>query len=526
MDIEQGGIGMDERVQSISRPNRLHPSSLIFDLVSHARQFVIPVLIALFSAAKGSTSGLIVGVIFLVMAAASSVFTYFTLRYSISGDELVVRKGLIFRSLRTIPLHRIQNVDLTQNLFHRMIGVAEVRVETAGGSEPEAKLRVLSLKQVEALRHGIFDERSKKPVAPVIQGHSDDAASGPDDFPVLAQHSVETTLLEIPTSSLIKAGLASNRGMLLIGVAIGLYFQFDLHETVDPRILLKFLPEFRGTLLDYFLWGLAIFAVFALLRVFGAFWYLLRFSGYRLARNGEDLRIACGLFTRVSATIPRKRIQFISVHRPLFMKWIGLASIRIETAGGGKGENESAASSVSRRWFVPVVREPEIGPLLSELREGLTINESELDWQPLSPTAFRRMVRLSLIFSVLLSAGCLFITRPWGAFAGLIAAPILIQWSRKKSRSMRYCRENDKIVFRSGVLYKITSATFFDKVQTASFHQSPFDRKWKHASLVIDTAGSGPAEHVISIDFLDEVFARQEYENISAIAALARPDFG
>jgi membrane protein YdbS with pleckstrin-like domain len=120
----------------------------------------------------------------------------------------------------------------------------------------------------------------------------------------------------------------------------------------------------------------------------------------------------------------------------------------------------------------------------------------------------------------------MFFTRPWGGFAGLIAAPILIQWSRKKSRSMRYCREADKIVYRSGVLNKITSTTFFDKVQTASFHQSPFDRKWRHASLVIDTAGAGPAEHVVSIRFLDEAFARQEYENISAITALTRPDFG
>ena len=68
--------------------------------------------------------------------------------------------------------------------------------------------------------------------------------------------------------------------------------------------------------------------------------------------------------------------------------------------------------------------------------------------------------------------------------------------------------------------------TFFDKVQTARFNQSPFDRRWKQARLVVDTAAAGPAEHVISIPYLDAGFADLEFQNISAIATTMQPDFG
>ncbi len=51
----------------------------------------------------------------------------------------MIRSGLIFRNERHVPFSRIQNVDAIQNVFHRLFGVAEVRVETGGGKEEEAR---------------------------------------------------------------------------------------------------------------------------------------------------------------------------------------------------------------------------------------------------------------------------------------------------------------------------------------------------------------------------------------------------
>ena len=62
--------------------------------------------------------------------------------------------------------------------------------------------------------------------------------------------------------------------------------------------------------------------------------------------------------------------------------------------------------------------------------------------------------------------------------------------------------------------------TFFDKIQSLRIDQSPFDRRWKMAKLVIDTAGAGPAEHPFLIPFLDANFVVDEQMILKREAAI------
>ncbi|MGI9516190.1 MAG: PH domain-containing protein [Pirellulaceae bacterium] len=502
------------------RATWLHPSSLIFELLSHFRELAIPIVIAIFSAAQGSLFGLYFALIFFIPAVMYSVFRYFTLRYSIHDGELVVRQGLIFRRVRTVPLDRIQNVDLVQNVLHRLFKVAEVRIETASGSEAEATLRVLSMKNVARLRDEIFRDDPH----PVVNT----ATVDPPDEQVasVSRSPVGVTLLEIPSSWLLKAGLASNRGMLIIGILGGLYFQFDDQINLDWKQIRKFLPTIEANIIGFLMITGMVLAALLVLRLVGIVWFLLRFYGYRLALHGEDLRISCGLFTKISATVPRQRIQFISIHRPLFMRWMKLASIRIETAGGGSSFEENAKTTVSRRWFVPVVPEDYVSELLGFLRPGLGWDELAVDWKPLAARTGQRLMRLAFIQAVILAGIGIAITRPWGWAVSLAALPLLLWWARKKSRAMRYARTDQQVIYRSGVLNRKTSLTFFDKVQVLAVNQSPFDRRWQMACLSVDTAASGPAEHRIEVPYLDQDFARDEYEAITAVAANYQPDFG
>jgi membrane protein YdbS with pleckstrin-like domain len=86
----------------------------------------------------------------------ASAFKYFTFRYSIVAGELVVQHGLIFRQHRTIPIGRIQNIDMVQNPLHRWFDVGEVRIETASGKEPEAIMRVLAVPELRRLQSNVF----------------------------------------------------------------------------------------------------------------------------------------------------------------------------------------------------------------------------------------------------------------------------------------------------------------------------------------------------------------------------------
>jgi putative membrane protein len=508
-------------------------------LVARIRGYLIPAIGAAVAAAAGSGSFAVLFICGFLVALTIDVVRLFTLRYSTVGGKLAIRQGLIFRQQRTIPLSRIQNIDLLQNPLHRFLGVAEVRVETASGSEPEATLRVLSLADVDRLKHELHDEPS-----PPDEPAADTSIARPDEPP----HRV---LLSIAPRELITLGMISNRGMVLVAIALGVFFEFDADERLgfwgraqqvvgsfyefDPDVQIHQQIDhwkeagqaasaaLRTDLMGTVAVGLLIFVgVVLALRLFSVLWSLLRFYGYRLTTDGENLRVSAGMFTKVSATVPRRRVQFISIHRPLLARWLGRASIRIETAGGAAQADEDARATIARRWFVPIVDEHAVAPLMRELRQGLVWNEEEIPWRSMHPRAGRRLTRKAILIAVGISLVGLGVWGPFGALAGPLLLPLFIWHARRYAASLRYARFGAGIVYRSGVLLKKTSVTFFDKVQVVDVLQTPFDRRWRMARLRIDTAAAGPAEHCMHVKLLEEQFACDELTAISRRAAQCR----
>ncbi len=522
----------------------LHWSSLFFDIVGRFREYLIPLILAFLSARNQDWFFGIMAGIFLIGSLLHTLIRYFTLRFGIFDGELVVKQGLLFRSVRTVPTRKIQNVNLRQNLFHRLLGVFEVHVETASGQEAEAVLRVLAKSQIDKLRAEIAASRQQATNQPdlkvlpdsiILAGGSlvSPPAEGAGDVEqqlagnVTSDH--EQLILTIPADALIKVGLASNRGWLVVGVVMGLIFQFGSFE--DERWLKQTLKVIRDVLESFHLgWTQYVILVLIsllLLKLFGIAWYLTRFYGYELTRHGGDLRIKCGLLTSYSATVPRKRIQVVSVQSSWLMRRFNVARISIETAGGGGqgNEGEHGHTHVARSSFIPAIPINDVPRVLAELRPGLA-------WEPerhvalrVAPGATRRLIRLRLAMIVVLTATAAWLAWPYGLLVILALGPFAIWWARRFAASLEYIRTDYGIRFRSGVLTKKTSFAFLDRVQTLSLTQTPFDRRWKMATLMIDTAAAGPAAHPLQIPYLDAQAAADELRTLRRLAANAQPQW-
>ncbi|GAE52041.1 hypothetical protein XPU_3573 [Xanthomonas arboricola pv. pruni str. MAFF 311562] len=197
---------------------RLHPLSWVFVLLQQIRQFLIPLAaLVLFGSRDGSRDSadhIATGVVMAVLVAIS-VLRYFTYRYRIGTDGVAIRSGLLERSRRDIPFARIHNVVVHQSLLHRLAGVAEVRLESAGGHKPEAEMRVLRLDQALALED-LIRRRT----------HDADAST-----PQIGADS--NTLLRLPLDEVIRLGLISNRGMVVVAASFGVIYQMIPRRTVS-----------------------------------------------------------------------------------------------------------------------------------------------------------------------------------------------------------------------------------------------------------------------------------------------------
>ena len=129
------------------------------------------------------------------------------------------------------------------------------------------------------------------------------------------------------------------------------------------------------------------------------------------------------------------------------------------------------------------------------------------------------MVRIAIFVSLLLAPAGYHFFGLWGCSVTLIALPVLITYPLKKSRAVKFARTAFVVVYRSGILTRKISLTFFEKIQSTAIAQTPFDRRWGMATLSVDTAAAGPADHAIEIKYLDANLARSAQQQILLASA-------
>ena len=142
---------------------------------------------------------------------------YLTFRLRYDPRELVIRSGLLFRNERHVPFAKIQNLDAVQNAFHRLLGVVEIRVQTGGGKDDEARLSVLPSAAFEEMRQRVFEGRAGAP-----------APSAADETVQPRPGAAPATLLHLPVPELLLCGFLENKGMILIGAAYGIAWESGL----------------------------------------------------------------------------------------------------------------------------------------------------------------------------------------------------------------------------------------------------------------------------------------------------------
>lgn len=452
---------------------RLHPVSILFSIGASVKSLLIPGLLVLFFS-KGSRYEAYFMVLF-IPSVIWGLLTYLYLRYSLARDEMVVQKGILYKNTRNIPYTRIQNIDLVQNPFHRFFRVAEVRIETASGTEPEAVLKVLSLKAVEELRICVFRERA--------DGDAD-AREAPREGP----------LYKMDPGRLVLFGLISNRGMAVVLAALGLAWQFELDDYIKP-VFKNWFP-FLTSLPPAVTIPIAVVAALIGLRLLSVTWAVVKLYDFTLIRAGDDLRTSCGLLTRHSATLPRYRIQCLSLRENPLHRWFKRMSLRVMTAGG----NAAKETVVSRQWLVPLAGREEMSRIIDEVQPEVCFEG--VDWQPVDPRAPRRMIRKGVIVALLAGVGGVLAFGIWGLLIAAMLLPLVFLHAVLRFRSLGYVLTSTAILFRDGWWVIRRNAVRYSKIQSLNLRQSPFDRRYRMASVTVDTAGPFGEQLRIQIPYL------------------------
>lgn len=140
--------------------NRLHPFSAVVFAIQYGFLWLwLPVFAVIVLAGAFEPIAVawltVLAPLGFIAGSAYGVTYYYRFGYEFTSDTFDVASGVVARRSREIPYGRIQNVDIKQGVFQRLVGLAVVSIETAGGGSTEATLNFVSESEAKRLQREI-----------------------------------------------------------------------------------------------------------------------------------------------------------------------------------------------------------------------------------------------------------------------------------------------------------------------------------------------------------------------------------
>lgn len=445
---------------------RLHPATIIVQVVRFLRSIAFLLAIAIGMRIYGRSADMIeiVATFLGGLSIAGAVIKFITFRYSVRDGSLHITQGVIQREHRTIPLSRIQNINLKQDLIHRMLGVADVRIETASGGEAEGELSVVTLAEAEAIRA---------------------ALSAPHDPLVIAEAPPVETVYHASLKDLIVAGATQNRLGTIVAGVIGILFYVN---TFSPRDQ-AFFKWIENAARHYSVPGWTTISL-ALIGLVAVGWLasivltVIHRFGFALTRSQGQLQRSFGLLTRHQSIFPVERVQMLRIVSPVIQRRVGLCRIDAETAGSFK-EDEQRDRGTNE--LCPILKRDRADGMCRLVLPSFALDDTRLE--SIHPLGKRRAWVRAMVGQLILIGAASWFYSPWVWTAATVAPVVAWAYAVLYFRSQGFALTGEHLVVRDGIWTRTLEVVPLTKIQASFVQQSPLQRRLGLASFEVMTAG-------------------------------------
>ncbi|WP_440970580.1 PH domain-containing protein [Peribacillus frigoritolerans] len=468
---------------------RLHPIKIPFEfwkLLKGNVFFIIMLYILNFGSEKMYMKLLQIGfLVYLVWKVISVILKWYTYKYQIKDGTLYITSGLVSKSYRTVPLHKVQNVQQRTTLFHKIFRLTSLTFETGmTGDQESVPFEMISRKEAERLE----GEYASKQELPVIDISEERIA---EDM----EPAIEKTIHFTPSKhDVLKASFTSLSFLALIPILATIY------NTLDDFIDLENAEGLLAKLLDK--WWIITIVIAGLICVavaFGIVSTFVKYGKYEISSDHERIYIKKGVLDESAFSIRKEKVQAVEITQSIIKRVLGLAEVKLISAGS-TGDEELETNTLYP--FLSIER------AYGMVEEILPAYKVERSMRSLSKQAFKiRMLRPSFFW--ILSTLAIYYFKPSLWYISLILLVLIYTLRIMDYKNSRYLLNDEFIQIKSGSLETSLFITKRSKVIQIEVERSK-PQKFFGLATIETINRSKPVHHTklqdVSVEYADEFY--------------------
>jgi putative membrane protein len=386
---------------------------LVHTVTFRQARSLVPIALAVF-AGRGFQGGPVTVAVLVVSVTLLSLvwaaLSWWRFSYDPGPTAVVVTRGLLSRSVRTVPNDRIRGVEIEAPPLHRLFGLVRVRIDAAAGSvtgkDEELLVDGVTRDEAARLRDHLLARRAVVPV----EAAGRHAAAEPEEEE-LPRFSNRWLLYSPLVGSYLVVPLAAVGALFRLLDDVPDRFRPELGPELGPELASVHVPD-GGLIAAVGAGALLLLALGSIAASAVVNWR------FRLLRRGGSLVAERGLFTRRHTDLEVDRIRGCAVSEGLGMRLVRAARATALVTGLGDAARRGQLLPLGprdRAWLLSDLLVPSPGPL-----------------HPHPPGAQRRRLGRALApgLVVLLAGGVLNVTVGWwpallaGAVLTLLGLPV------------------------------------------------------------------------------------------------------
>ena len=471
---------------------KLHPVSALINGVKSLKEMALPIIVIVVANGFNFTINvrdenffgqmipLFILIVALVFTFVSGVLKWWTFRYWFEDSELRVQYGLFVKRKRYIPFDRIQSLNYKEGIFHRMFGLVQVTVETAGNKDRKPEAQLTAITRIAADQ--IEQEMNIAKLGELVETQENESVRK-SEAQIIHKMS--------PKDLIILATTSGGVGVVILGVfaAISQFAEYIPFEWIYDEF---------SHLAKY---SIALIAALVFIGVLGA-WIisvaltLLNYFDFTVIKENDRLVITRGLLEKKRITIPLNRVQAIKIVENPLRQPFGLATVQVESAGGGFSEEKDKKIVL----FPLISKKAAIEPLTALFPQfQFELEQAQMIRPPKRARSF--FYRIDFLWLTPLIAVPSYLLYPYGLLSFLLIVPVILLgiWQHKTAR---FTIQGSQLA----IIYRqISRVTFFvekRRIQVIEQKQSYFQNKKQLATaqVVVMSGMTGASAHAYHME--------------------------